>query len=434
MSKVSIIVPVYNGENSLPRCVESIMNQDYKDLEIILVDDGSKDNSYEVMKEYAAKDERIIAIHKENGGVSSTRNLAIEKASGEYIQFIDVDDWLPFDSTKLMVRAIEDDGSDLVVGDFYRVIDDKSSRKGSFKKSGVVTLGEFADRMLLTPADFYYGVIWNKLYRKKMLDEYKIRFDESIRMSEDAVFNLQYLVHVKLISIVKSPVYYYVKTEGSLVSQNISIPGIVKQKKNVISHYVDFYRNILSEEDFEARKPIIYGYLVSISTDIFSVPLIDEEKKVKDNVFENYVDEESGSEIRFIRLSNLVFDRLLNSLAQANSLDLNDLKILFFLYMNKDKFSTEDIAEGCEISYANCALNLAKLAALSFIKISEINLFEDKKVLYEHIPSLMDQQFEKIEEDYRALCYDGLSEDEINQYERIRKQILNNLRKTIHTD
>ncbi|MBP5280574.1 MAG: glycosyltransferase family 2 protein [Erysipelotrichaceae bacterium] len=433
MSKVSIIVPVYNGEKSLPRCVESIMNQDYKDLEIILVDDGSKDDSFKVMCEYAKKDERIVPIHKENGGVSSTRNLALDKASGDYIQFIDVDDWLPFDSTKLMVRAMEDENSDMVVGDFYRVIDDKSSKKGSIRKGGVITLGEYADRMLLTPADFYFGVLWNKLYKRQIIEENRIRMDQNISMSEDAIFNLQYLLHVKLISILKSPVYYYVKSEGSLVAQNINIQSIARQKKNVIGYYVDFYKNILSEEDFEARKPIIYGYLVSVSTDGFSLPLIDDEKKVNESI-SYYHDEDKVTEIRFIKLSNLVFNRLLSSLAHANLLDLSDVKVLYFLYMNKGSFASEDIAEGCELSQAGCTIILAKLTALSYIKISEVNLFEDKKVYYEYIPSAMDAQFEKIEDDYRSLCYDQLSDDDIREYERIRRLIRDNLIKTISKD
>ena len=174
MSKVSIIVPVYNGEKVLKRCVESLLNQDHKDIEIILVDDGSKDSSFEIISEYAEKDERIVPIHKENSGVSSTRNLAISKAKGDYIQFVDVDDWLPFDSTKLLVRSMEEEGADMVIADFYRVIDDKISKKGSIRKGGVLTLAEYADKMLLSPADFYYGVIWNKLYRKKIIDDHHL--------------------------------------------------------------------------------------------------------------------------------------------------------------------------------------------------------------------------------------------------------------------
>ena len=434
MSKVSIIVPVYNGEKVLPHCIESIINQDYKDIEIILVDDGSKDDSFKVISEYAKKDDRIVPVHKENGGVSSTRNLALDMATGDYIQFIDVDDWLPFDSTKLMVRAIEEEKSDLVVGDFYRVVDGKSSKKGSIRKGGVMTLGEYADRMLLTPADFYFGVLWNKLYKKKIIDEFDIRMDANISMSEDAIFNLQYLQHTSLISILKSPVYYYVKSEGSLVMQNISISGIVTQKKNVISYYEDFYRNILSEEDFEARKPIIYSYLVSVSTDGFALPLIDEEKKVGEDNPNLCLNNAEGTEIQFMKLSKVIFNRLLNSFAQANSLDLSEAKILYLLYVNKEKMATDDIAETCEMSQATCTFHLSKLVASSLVKLVEINLFNDRKLFYEYVPSAYDQQFEKIEEDYRNLCYNNLDEKEIEDYENIRKKILTNIIKTISAD
>ena len=434
MSKVSIIVPVYNGKKVLPHCVESILNQDYKDIEIILIDDGSKDDSFKIISEYAKKDYRIVPVHKENSGVSSTRNMALDMATGDYIQFIDVDDWLPFDSTKMMVRAIEEEKSDLVVADFYRVVDGKSTKKGSIRKGGIMTLGEYADRMLLTPADFYFGVLWNKLYKKQIIDEYSIRMDENISMSEDAIFNLQYLEHTRLISILKSPVYYYVKSEGSLVAQNLNIPSIVKMKKNVIKYYEGFYRKILSEDDFEARKPIIYGYLVSVSTDGFALPLIDDEKKVGEGNPDYYLRDDKETEVRFIKLSNFVLNRLLNSLAQANSLDMNEITILYLLYLHKEKLATEEIAEACETNQANCAISLAKLVALSFIKISEVNIFEDKKVYYEYVSSPLDQQFEKIEEDYRSLCYDGLSEEEIKNFEKVRKAIMDNIKKTIASD
>ncbi|MBQ1304531.1 MAG: glycosyltransferase family 2 protein, partial [Erysipelotrichaceae bacterium] len=164
MSRVSIIVPVYNGGKVLERCVDSILTQDHRDLEVLLVDDGSKDDSLQIMQEYAKKDPRVIAIHKENGGVSSTRNLGLERATGDYVQFMDVDDWLPFDSTKQLVRAMEENSCDMVIGDFYRVIDDNVSRKGSIREGGIITRNQYADEMMKTPADFYYGVLWNKLY------------------------------------------------------------------------------------------------------------------------------------------------------------------------------------------------------------------------------------------------------------------------------
>ena len=123
MEKVSVIVPVYNGEKSVKRCSDSILNQDYPELELILVDDGSRDRSWDVIQAIASKDSRVKAIHQENGGVSSARNRALAEASGTYVQFADVDDWLPMDSTKLLVRDMEAKAAELAVGDFYRVVD-----------------------------------------------------------------------------------------------------------------------------------------------------------------------------------------------------------------------------------------------------------------------------------------------------------------------
>ncbi|MBR2599559.1 MAG: glycosyltransferase family 2 protein, partial [Erysipelotrichaceae bacterium] len=280
MSRVSIIVPVYNGGKVLERCVDSILTQDHRDIEVLLVDDGSKDDSLQIMEEYAKKDPRVIAIHKENGGVSSTRNLGLERATGDYVQFMDVDDWLPFDSTKQLVRAMDDSNCDMVIGDFYRVIDDNVSRKGSIREGGIITRNQYADEMMKTPADFYYGVLWNKLYKKEIIDRYHIRLDENISYCEDVIFNLEYLLHVENVSVLKAPVYYYVRTKGSLVEQNMNLQSTVKMKTSVIKYYNDFYRNILDEKDYEERKPIIYGYLVAVSTDAFSLPFARDTKKL----------------------------------------------------------------------------------------------------------------------------------------------------------
>lgn len=118
---VSIIVPVHNAEKFLNRCVDSILGQEYRDFELILVDDGSRDMSGSIC-DAGAEDvmKRVVVIHKENSGVSDTRNQGIERAKGTYLQFVDSDDWLTPDATKLMVRAAEEHGCDMVISDFYR--------------------------------------------------------------------------------------------------------------------------------------------------------------------------------------------------------------------------------------------------------------------------------------------------------------------------
>ena len=129
------------------------------------------------MQAIAAADHRVKAIHQENGGVSSARNRALDEASGTYVQFADADDWLPMDATKLLVREMEAQSADLAVGDFYRVVDGNVSEKGSIETSGTLTLQQYADEMMLAPADLYYGVLWNKLYRRDIIERYGIRMN-----------------------------------------------------------------------------------------------------------------------------------------------------------------------------------------------------------------------------------------------------------------
>ena len=217
MEKVSIIVPVYNGEAHLTRCAESILAQDYPELELILVDDGSRDASFELMRELAARDTRVKAIHKENGGVSSARNRGLDEASGRYIQFSDVDDWLPIDATKLFMREIEAADADLVIGDFYRVVGNNVSRKGSIDEGGLLNRQEYADEMLRSPADLYYGALWNKLYRRDLIERYAVRMDETISYSEDMIFNLEYLLHADKIAVLKAPVCAHISLSAWLL-------------------------------------------------------------------------------------------------------------------------------------------------------------------------------------------------------------------------
>ena len=162
---VSIIVPVYQAAKTLRRCVDSILKQEYEDFELLLVDDGSRDESGKICDAYARQDGRVKVIHKENGGVSAARNDALERARGIYLQFVDSDDWLAPEATKLLVRAAQEHSCDLVVADFYRVAGDRVSHKGEIEEESVMSREEYAAHMMDDPADYYYGVLWNKLFR-----------------------------------------------------------------------------------------------------------------------------------------------------------------------------------------------------------------------------------------------------------------------------
>ena len=141
---VSVIVPVYNAQKSLARCIDSILNQTFKDFELILLDDGSTDTSGEICDRYAEIDERVRVIHKENSGVSDTRNRGLDIAEGKYLQFLDSDDWITPEATGLFVRTVEENQCDMVIADFYRVIGERVSQKGAIEEDGLMDQVTFA--------------------------------------------------------------------------------------------------------------------------------------------------------------------------------------------------------------------------------------------------------------------------------------------------
>lgn len=239
---LSIIVPVYNAENYLNRCVDSILNQEYADFELILADDGSTDSSGDICDSYAVRDPRVRVIHKANSGVSDTRNQAMAQARGTYIQFLDSDDWITPDASKLLVRTAENYHCDLVVADFYRVSGNRVSHKGDIEDDVVLTREGYAAHMMENPADFYYGVIWNKLYRRDIIEKNHLKMNTELNWCEDFLFNLEYILHAETFFALQTPIYYYVKTKGSLVSQNATLLNTVRTKLTVFEYYNQFYK------------------------------------------------------------------------------------------------------------------------------------------------------------------------------------------------
>ena len=258
--KVSIIVPVYNAEKSLARCVDSILNQEFRDFELILMDDGSKDRSGEICDGYARADARVVVVHKENTGVSDTRNQAIARARGTFLQFVDSDDWLTADATKLMVRAAEETGCDMVIADFYRVVGEMVSRKGDIDADQVIGREAFVGFMMENPADYYYGVLWNKLYRRSLVEAHGIRMDAKLSWCEDFLFNLEYVRYATTFYALRTPVYYYVKTKGSLVNQKISFARTVEMKLAMFECYNDFFKHVLDEDAYERKRLQVYHF------------------------------------------------------------------------------------------------------------------------------------------------------------------------------
>lgn len=212
MLKYSVIVPVYNVENYLPRCIDSLLAQNYADLEILLIDNGSNDQSGQICENYAAQFSNITAYHIPNKGVGSARNFGLSKAKGEFICFVDADDYL-VGNLFSDVESQLDSQLDLLVFSYYNSIEknlseiDRSAKilptEGKKDKSDFIALFQ---ELFLT--DMMYTV-WNKIYRREFLEEHQIVF-ESYELGEDVRFNLSVYQHVNTVFLVKSGYYIYV--------------------------------------------------------------------------------------------------------------------------------------------------------------------------------------------------------------------------------
>lgn len=261
---VSLIVPVYNVAPYLSNCLDSIRAQTYRELEVLLVNDGSADASPEICRSYLRSDSRFHLIDKANTGVSDSRNRALDRANGKYLQFLDGDDWLPPDAAQLLVHSAESTGADLTLGHFYRVVGDRMAQRGHIKEERVLTRREFAEEMMKAPANYYYGVLWNKLYRRSVIEAHRLRFAADVSWCEDFLFNLDYIQYVRLVSALPKPVYYYRKREDSLVNTDISLRRTVAMKRSTFNYYKELYQKLDLYEDQKAK---VYSYLLSAATD-----------------------------------------------------------------------------------------------------------------------------------------------------------------------
>ena len=333
MSKVSIIVPAYNAEKTISRCIESVLDQTYRDFELIALDDGSTDATGAILDEYAAKDARIRVVHKANSGVSDTRNRGLELASGDYVQFLDADDWAAPDATRLFVRAMEDDPAcDMVIADFYRVIDDKIDRKGNIEEERLYTKEEYADLMMKAPADFYYGVLWNKFFRRSIIEEFEMCMDVRISWSEDFIFNMEYVLHVDQIYALKVPVYYYVKTAGSLSSlSGKSFAETIKMKLEILEYYRSFYKDICKPRDYYLRSPQIYAFLLNFARDGGVNPFAPEKRLGHDRSDVRFAPDMEGNLFAANYQEDRMLENALKHFMQGNDLAKSDAKVLLYL-------------------------------------------------------------------------------------------------------
>lgn len=227
MKKVSIVVPVYNAEKYLGYCINSILSQTYTNLEVILVNDGSVDSSPEICRNYAAIDDRIKIIDVENGGVSKARNIGIDYATGEYLQFVDSDDCIVPDMVEKMVLAVENYQMDLAICSFQMVtlendlpIQIQVCTSKGLGQECVLTRETFFEKM---PTILWKTAMlecsWNKIFKTNLMKKHHIRFSEGISLGEDFLMNMGYFSVCNGTVLLSDELYYYMQTNGQALTK-----------------------------------------------------------------------------------------------------------------------------------------------------------------------------------------------------------------------
>lgn len=225
-TKVSIVVPVYKVEKYLERCVDSIINQTYRNLEIILVDDGSPDSCPAMCDKFAEKDSRIIVIHKENGGLSDARNAGLDIARGEYIGFVDSDDYIAPTMYEVLMKRIVSDKSDLAVCEYVRVYDSgeqlKNKQWHQKAHNKCYTSNEFIADLFIHNSGAYVVTV-NKLYNREIFRTLRFPFG---KQHEDEFIIHRVIAQCKNISYIEDELYYYFQREGSIMNRTFNVRNL----------------------------------------------------------------------------------------------------------------------------------------------------------------------------------------------------------------
>lgn len=267
MPRISVIVPFYNVEGYIEKCLETLVNQTFQDIEIILVNDGSKDRSEEIAKKFANRYEnKIVYLEKENGGLSSARNFGLAHARGEYVAFVDSDDYIEKNMYEKMYNLIIKERSDMVECDFYWEYPNK-------KKIDTGKLYNNKNQML----ENVRVVAWNKLIKKEIIDKHGIEFPNGYQY-EDVEFTYKLIPYIQKVSFLKEPMVHYIQRTKSISnSQNEKTMQIF----DVLEHVINYYKENGLYKNYEKELEYIYVRYAFCSSLKRIMKIEDEELKDK---------------------------------------------------------------------------------------------------------------------------------------------------------
>lgn len=245
---ISIVIPVYNVEKYIRKCLDTVISQTYSNLEIIIVNDGSPDNSKKICEEYKNKDARIKIINQENGGLSSARNTGIDVATGEYIAFIDSDDFLDENFIKKMYDEVSVNDSDIICCDFYYIDEDNRKWIRTNKENKCYSNMEAIDDIIIGK-QYTEIMTWNKLYRLKLFIDNNIRFPLG-KLNEDNFTTYKLYYYANKISLINDRLYYYLQRTNSIMNSTFNI------KRLDILQVINESRNFFKDKDIDLNDKI----------------------------------------------------------------------------------------------------------------------------------------------------------------------------------
>ena len=294
---ISIIVPVYNSEKYLDACIDSILSQSFRDFELILVDDGSKDSSAQICDEYASQDTRVRVIHKANGGVSAARNDGLDIAKGEYITFIDSDDWV---ERKYLETLSNYRDYDIVFFSHRMIYEDGYTSEFKFeaKEGDRQNIWEIVASLRKNAVGSnFYGYTWNKMFRRDIIEKYKIRFIEGLRISEDEVYTLDYCTHAKSIKVLPLCLYNYRVLGTGLTATKNSADEYNKLAKS----YLAIMERETDNRIYEIYVPVVleefYMAAINQNNPLYAFSRF---KQMKNALKKGHIDKVSSRKTRFI--------------------------------------------------------------------------------------------------------------------------------------
>jgi len=292
--KVSIIIPVYNVEKFMKKAIDTAINQTYKNIEIILVDDGSTDNSGKICDEYKKQDERIVVFHTENGGLSIARNVGLDNATGEYVMFMDSDDFFELDAVENLYKAIEEKQADYVIGNYIN-----TNEEGKQWDNPVFPFEQFSEFKLSIEDSFssffvMNSGVWNKIFNRQFIENLNLRFEKGLP-AEDAIFTTYCFIKAKDVYYIPKVVYNYRLRNSGSISSSCSekyFEGINKayriiyenfKNNNRIAYYRYFYAKSMNyminnfidsqiltkEQQIKVLNEMMWFYKLSFELEVF---------------------------------------------------------------------------------------------------------------------------------------------------------------------